>query len=187
MLLLRGAATCKIYDQKCVEALANLLTKTFDELHKVSTPCLDDHQRKPEDLESVGELSETCSKNCIGMFVPCSGATRFMMDSDLSGTISPKIEQSMRQETSEIDQQHAPHDRLQAVDGKLGLNQDADVGGNLTDFKCTSGGVLCIFGCHTRVPVFFWYVSSRLQSLAAILKQKVYHWTQVYAWKAHQH
>ena len=38
-----------------------------------------------------------------------------------------------------------------AIDGKLGLTQDADVGGNLTDSKSTSGGVLCIFGSHTCV------------------------------------
>ena len=31
-----------------------------DQLHKVS--CFDDHQRKPDDLESVGESSEICSQ-----------------------------------------------------------------------------------------------------------------------------
>ena len=36
---------------------------------------------------------------------------------------------------------------------KLGLFQDADFAGNLTDSKSTSGGVLCMFGSHTFVPI----------------------------------
>ena len=63
----------QIYAQKCVEALLRIgAQKQVDQLHKVSTPCLYDHQIKPEVLESVGELSETCSFNCIGKFVSCS-------------------------------------------------------------------------------------------------------------------
>ena len=47
--------------QKCVERCCELAHKMDDQLHKVSTPCLDDHQVRPEDLEIVVELSETCS------------------------------------------------------------------------------------------------------------------------------
>ena len=36
-------------------------------VHKVSTPCLDDHQFKEEELKFVGELSDACSQN----FVKC--------------------------------------------------------------------------------------------------------------------
>ena len=36
--------------------------KTEQQLHKVSSNCLDDHQIKKEELESVGELSEVCSQ-----------------------------------------------------------------------------------------------------------------------------
>ena len=35
----------------------------------------------------------------------------------------------------------------------MGLFQDADVAGNLTDAKCIASGVLCIFGTHTLVPI----------------------------------
>ena len=41
-----------------LNATANWRIKTIDQRHKVSTPCLDDHQVTPEDLETVGELSE---------------------------------------------------------------------------------------------------------------------------------
>ena len=36
---------------------------------------------------------------------------------------------------------------------RLGLFQDSDFAGNLEDSKITSGGILCIFGSHTFVPV----------------------------------
>ena len=36
---------------------------------------------------------------------------------------------------------------------KLGLFQDSDVAGDLEDSESTSGGVLCIFGSQTFVPI----------------------------------
>ena len=42
--------------RKCVERYCELANKTTQQLYKVSTPCLDDHQFKEEELESVGEV-----------------------------------------------------------------------------------------------------------------------------------
>ena len=36
---------------------------------------------------------------------------------------------------------------------RLGLFQDSDYTGDLEDSKSTSGGLLCIFGSHTLVPI----------------------------------
>ena len=36
---------------------------------------------------------------------------------------------------------------------RLGLFQDSDFAGDLEDSKSTSGGMLCIFGSHTFVPI----------------------------------
>ena len=36
--------------------------KTTQQLHKVSTPCIDEHHIKEEETKSVGELSSTCSQ-----------------------------------------------------------------------------------------------------------------------------
>ena len=36
---------------------------------------------------------------------------------------------------------------------RLGLFQDSDFAGDLEDSKSTSGGTLCVFGCHTFVPI----------------------------------
>ena len=48
--------------KKCVERYCELANKTTQQLYKVSTPCIDDHHFKEEELKSVGELSQVCSQ-----------------------------------------------------------------------------------------------------------------------------
>ena len=48
--------------KKCVERYCELANTTTQQLYKVSTPCIDDHHFKEEELKSVGELSQVCSQ-----------------------------------------------------------------------------------------------------------------------------
>ena len=48
--------------KKCVERYFELANRTTQQLYKVSTPCVDDHNFKKEELKSVGELSKVCSQ-----------------------------------------------------------------------------------------------------------------------------
>ena len=48
--------------KKCVERYCELANKTTQQLYKVSTPCIDDHHFKEEEIKSVGELSLVCSQ-----------------------------------------------------------------------------------------------------------------------------
>ena len=48
--------------KKCVERYCELVNKTTQQLYKVSTPCIDDHHFKEEEMKSVGELSHVCSQ-----------------------------------------------------------------------------------------------------------------------------
>ena len=48
--------------KKCVERYCKLANKTTQQLYRVSTPCLDDHHFKEEELKSVVELSKVCSQ-----------------------------------------------------------------------------------------------------------------------------
>ena len=48
--------------QKCVNRYYELARNTVDQLQKVSTPCLDYHQEKSEELEIVGVVRETWSQ-----------------------------------------------------------------------------------------------------------------------------
>ena len=45
-----------------MERYCELANKTTQQLYKVSTPCIDDHHFKEEELKSVGELSKLCSQ-----------------------------------------------------------------------------------------------------------------------------
>ena len=47
--------------QKCVERFCEWVNKKTKQSYQVSTPCLDDHNFKKEELEAVGELSNVCS------------------------------------------------------------------------------------------------------------------------------
>ena len=48
--------------KKCVERYCELANKTTQQLDKVSTPCIDDHHYKEEELKSAEELSKVCSQ-----------------------------------------------------------------------------------------------------------------------------
>ena len=48
--------------KKCVERYCEVANKTTQKLYKVSTPCIDDHDFKDEELKSVGELAKVCSQ-----------------------------------------------------------------------------------------------------------------------------
>ena len=54
--------------KKCVERYCELANKTTQQLYKVSTPCIDDHHFKEEELNSVGELSNVCSQIVLKWF-----------------------------------------------------------------------------------------------------------------------
>ena len=48
--------------KKCVERYCELAKKTTQQLYKVSTPCIEDHHFKEEEMKSVGEFSQVCSQ-----------------------------------------------------------------------------------------------------------------------------
>ena len=51
--------------KKCVERCCELANKTTQQLYKVATSCIDDHQFMEEEIGSVGELSKVCSYNVL--------------------------------------------------------------------------------------------------------------------------
>ena len=55
--------------KKCVERYCELANKTTQQLHKVATPWIDDHQFKEEEVGSVGELSKVWSQIVLKMSV----------------------------------------------------------------------------------------------------------------------
>ena len=55
--------------KKCVERYCELANKTTQQLYKVSTPCIDDHHFKEEEMKSVGEFTICMLSNCSKMFI----------------------------------------------------------------------------------------------------------------------
>ena len=65
--LSHGPTTWKDMLKSAVRDIVNWQTKR-QQLYKVSTPCLDDHNFKKE-LETVRELTDACSQNSLEMLV----------------------------------------------------------------------------------------------------------------------
>ena len=59
--------------KKCVESYCELANKKIEQLYKVSTPCLDDHEFNLEESQTVGELSKVFSQ----IVLKCLSLARF--------------------------------------------------------------------------------------------------------------
>ena len=146
--------------KKCVERYCELANKTT-QLYKVSTPSLDDHQSKEDQLGSVGELSNCCSQ----IVLKCLYLARIGRPDNLWSV--NKLARAVTKWTRACDKRLARlifyihhtsefkqscHEGHTAQQCKLGLFQDSDFAGDLEDSKSTSRGLLCTLGSHTFVP-----------------------------------
>ena len=147
--------------KKCVERYCELANKTTQQLYKVSTPCIDDHHFKEEEMKSVGELSQVCSQIVLKCLCLARNGRPDILWSvnKLARSITKWIKAcdkrlnrliSYIHHTCEYRQCHVGNTAKQC---RLGLFQDSDFAGDLEDSKSTSGGTLCIFGSHTVVPI----------------------------------
>ena len=138
--------------KKCVERYCELANKTTQQLHKVSTPCIDDHHFREEETKSVGELSSTCSQ----IVLKCLYLARIGRP-DILWSVN-KLARSITKWTKACDKRlnrlvsyiHHTSEYKQychvgntAKQCRLGLFQDSDFAGDLEDSKSTSGGTLC--------------------------------------------
>ena len=156
--------------KKCMERyreLANRNRKRTEQLYKVSSPCLDDHQIKKEEPESVGEWSEVCTQIAL----KCLHLARIGRP-DILWSVN-ELARSITKWTRACDRRlarrlsnihHTPVTTVNiatwentAQHCRWGLFQDSDFAGDLQDSKSTSGGVLCIFGSRTFVPISWMY------------------------------
>ena len=148
--------------KKCVERYCELANKTTQQLYKVSTPCIDDHHFKEEEMKSVGELSHVCSQ----IVLKCLYLARIGRP-DILWSVN-KVARSITKWTKACDKRlnrlisyinHTCEYRQYCHVGntakqcRLGLFRDSDFAGDPENSKSTSGGTLCVFGSHTFVPM----------------------------------
>ena len=159
--------------KKYVERYCELANKTTQQLYnKVSTPCIDDHHFKEEEMKSVGELSQVCSQ----IVLKCLYLARIGRP-DIQWSVN-KLARSITKWTKACDKRL---NRLiscnTAKQCRLGLFQDSDFAGDLEDSKSTSGGTLCIFGGHTFVPKSWMCKRNKLLFLTVQQNLKSSLWT----------
>ena len=133
--------------KKCVERYCELANKTTQQLNKVSTPCIDDHHFKEEELKSVRELSKVCSQ----IVLKCLYLARIGRP-DILWSVN-KLARSITKWTKACDKRlsrlisyvHHTCDYKQychvgntAKQCRLGLFQDSDFAKDLEDSKSTS-------------------------------------------------
>ena len=148
--------------KKCVERYCKLANKTTQQLNKVSTPCLDDHQFKEEELGSVGELSKVCFQivlKCLHLARICRPDMLWSVNklaralTKLARACDKRLARLISYIHRAIEFKQYSHVGNSAQQCRLGLFQDSDFAGEFEDSKSASGRILCIFGSHTFVPI----------------------------------
>ena len=147
--------------KKCVERYCELANKTTQQLHKVSTPCIDGHHFK-EETKSVGELSHVCSQIFLKyLYLARIGRPDILWSvsklarsiTKLTKTCDKRLNRLISYIRHTCDYKQHCHVGNTSKQCRLGLFQDSDFAGVLEDSKSTSEGTLCVFGSHTFVPI----------------------------------
>ena len=148
--------------KKCVERYCEMANKTTQQLYKVSTPCIDDHHFKEEELKSVGELSKVSSQIVLKcLYLARIGRPDILWSvKKLARSITKWSKACETRLNRLISYIHHTCEYKQycyvgntAKQCRLGLFQDSDFAGDPEDSKSISGGTLCVFGSHTFVPI----------------------------------
>ena len=130
--------------KKCVERYCEFANKTTQQLYKVSTPCIDDHHFKEEEMKSVGELSHVCSQIVLKcLYLARIGRPDILWSVDkLARSITKWTKACDKRLNRLISYIHHTCEYKQychvgntAKQCRLGLFQDSDFAGYLEDFK----------------------------------------------------
>ena len=90
--------------KKCVERYCESADKTTQQLYKVSTPCIDDHHFKEEELKSAGEMSDVCSEIVLTcLYLARMGGPDILWSVNKLARAITKVDQSLRQTSSAFD------------------------------------------------------------------------------------
>ena len=142
-----GSYDVEGHAQKCVERHCKLPNKKMVQLYKVSSPCLDDHHFKKEELESVGELSKVCSQIVLGWLNKLARSV-----TKWTGACDRRLARLISYIHHTKNYRQYCHVENTAQHRRLGQFQDSDIAGDVEEEESTSGGVLCIFRSRTLVP-----------------------------------
>ena len=148
--------------KKCVERHYELANKTTQQLYKVSTPCIDDHHFKDEELKSVGQLSKVSSQIVLKcLYLARIGRPDILWSvNKLARSITKWTKACAKRLCRLISYIHHTCEYKQyfhvgnsAKQCRLDCFKTRTSREILKIQKSTSVGILCIFGSHTFVPI----------------------------------
>ena len=175
--------------EMCVR-YCELANKTTQQLYKVSTPCLDDHHFREEELKSVGELSKVCSQIVLKcLYLARIGRPDILWSvNTLARSITKWTKACDKRLNRLISEIHHTNEVKQychvgntAKLCRFELFQDSDFAGDLEDSKSISCGTLCIFGFHTFVPIS-WMREKQTSVSHSSTESEIISWKQVSGW-----
>ena len=146
--------------KKCVARYFELAIKTTEQLYEVATPCLDDHHF--QENQSIGELSTVCPQivlNCL--YLARIGRPDILWSVKFLARAVTKWTKAGDKRLARLISSFVTHVNTGNIvmwetlpqQSRLGLFPDSDFAVDLEDSKSTSGGLLCIFGSQTFVPI----------------------------------
>ena len=140
--------------KKCVERCCEFAYKTIEQLYKVATPCMDDHQFREEEMDQLEKVSIVCSHIVLKcLYLARIGRPDFLWSVNKLARAVTKWTTTCYKRLSRLIsyihhtceyRQHC-HVENTAQQCRLGLFQESDFAGDLEDSKSTSEGLLCIF------------------------------------------
>ena len=151
------------YGRSCQEVCGTILRigeQNTEQLYKVSTPCIDDHQFKKEELKSVGELSEVCSQIVLEyLFLARIGRPEILWSVNKLARAITKwtraCDKILARLISNIHHtcEYEQYCHVGNTAQQCRLFQDSEFARDLEDSKSTSSGTLCVFGSYTFAPI----------------------------------
>ena len=180
--------------KKCVARCCELANRTTQQLHKVSTPCVDDHHFKEEELKSVGELSTVCSQIILKCwYLARIGRPDIIWSVKNARSITKWTKACYKRLNRLISYIHHTCEYKQychvgntAKQCRLELFQDFDFAGDLENSKSTSGGALGVWEViHLLQSVGC--VRNKLQFRIVQQNRKSSLWMQDWGWMVSPH
>ena len=151
--LWRGPTTWTDMLKTCVERYFEVANKKVEQLYKVSIfswKIINSSRKKSNQLENYQKFAHKIVLKCQHLARIGRPDIQWSVNK-LARSVTWWTQPSYIHHTNDFRQYC--HVRNTAQHCRLGLFQDSDFAGHLEDSKSTSGGVLCIFGSITFVPV----------------------------------
>ena len=141
--------------EQCVQRWCELANKEVKDLPYAGTPCIDDHNVRPEDLVVQGALAHVCSRIVLKcLYLARIGRPDLLYSVNILARSVTKWNRACDKRLERLfafihkTKDYAQHCFVGDYPNecKIGLFCDASFAADLSGSKSTTGGLLCVFG-----------------------------------------